>query len=195
MGWRLGGKAARGRVAGAVAALVLVAPGGAHAEAVPTFRATTTIGTTVLPVRVADGAWTVDARSTRASLHIEMANPAPAVTTVEAGWVSPFVRSRGRCFGQYDFYYVNHRIVLPTPHVTDRVRYREQGGRWSRWRAEYDQDYQDTDPDMTVGAGQTDDCVFILPRVPRRPVQLEIRHTGVYGGTHRITEDLVVKVP
>ena len=177
------------------AILVLLVPGGARADSATTFSATTVVGDTVLPNSLARGAWAVDPRGVRASFHMDLDTVSPAVTTVSAGWVSAFVRSRGRCLGDYDFEYHNHRVVLPTPHVTHRVRYREQGGRWSAWRVEYDDDYVDTEPDMAVRAGMTDDCLVILPRVPRRPVQLEIRLVGEYGGTHRIREDLVVRVP
>jgi hypothetical protein len=194
MSWQFG-RARRLRAAVcSLAACALCASAPAHAGVTTSFRATTAVGATVLPRSAATGEWTLGTRT--ATLHVDIAvQPAPARTHVEATWVSPYARSRGRCFGRYDFYYLNHRLVLPTPHVADRVRYREQGGRWSRWYTEYDEDYKDTDPDMAVGSGMTDDCMFIFARVPRRPVQLEILHAGDYAGTHRITEDLTVRVP
>lgn len=182
---------------GACAALVLASGPDVPVYAAPvtSFTATTTLAQHVLPQPAAVGEWSVVAGGTRAALHVEAMNPSPAVTRIEAGWVSPFVRSRGRCLGRYDFYYYSHRLVLPPPHVTDVVRYREQGGRWSRWLTEFDEDYRDTEPDMAIGSGQRDDCVVVLPRVPRRAVQLEIRRVAEYPGTHRIREDLVVSVP
>jgi hypothetical protein len=165
--------------------------------ATPTsFAATTRIGATPLPQSLATGEWTLDAPGTTAKLHVAMPmHPSPADTHVTAGWASPFVRTRGRCFGQYDFSYKNWRLALPTPHFADRIRYRVQGGPWSRWTTEWEADYDDVSPDLAVGRRMTDDCVFVFDRAPRRPVQLEIRHVGDYGGTHQIQEDLVVRVP
>jgi hypothetical protein len=178
------------------AVLALVPFTSAHAVANPGFAATTRVGGTVLPVPFATGSWTVTAGGTSVALHVAMPfHPAPADTSVAASWTSPFARARGRCFGQYDFGYKNWRVTLPTPHFADRVRYREQGGRWSRWFTEWEADYEDVDPDLAVGRRLTDDCVFLLPRVPRRPVQLEIQHAGHYVGTHQIEEDLKVRVP
>lgn len=176
-----------------VIAAVVALPAPADAAA-GTYRATTTVGTTLLPQPTAVGAWTDDGKT--ATLDVTVVNTAPALTRVEAAWVSPYVRSRGRCLGGYSFLYRHHSLAGPHPHVTDRVRFREKGGRWSGWVTQFDHDYiAASSPQLGVESGLTDDCVFLFRTTPRRELQLEIRHVVVYGGTHRLDETLTVSVP
>ena len=183
------------RLAAVVAAVsTMTATGPAHAASTARFTATTWLNATALPQASATGDWTVD--GTTAALHVNAVNAAPARTRVEASWTSPYARARGYCFGDFAFGYVNNGNTAPTPHATTRLRYRQQGGRWSRWFTEYDADYYyDPDPQYSMGGRHTDDCVFLFRSRPRRALQLEVRHVVEYVGTTRVTEDLRVSVP
>jgi len=184
----------RGQVTAMLAAVVALTAAPSEAATTTTFRATTTVGTTVLPQPTAVGSWTDGGKT--ATLTVTVANTAAALTRVEAGWVSPYVRARGRCLGRYSFIYRNHTIATPTPHAIDRVRFREKGGRWSGWYTEFNEDYRTApSPQMGVESGMTDDCIYLFRNVPRRELQLEIRHAAVYNGTQRIEETLTVSVP
>lgn len=175
--------------------LVFGAAVAAHADSATTFYATTYVGSNALPEPVATGRWSLGTNGTKAALSVTVVNPSPATTHLEATWRSPFVTLRKRCFGDYVFDYRNHRLLQPTPHVVDLVRYRMQGARWGPWVTELAEDYQDSSPDLAVGERVSDDCVFPLRVVPSHPLQFEIRHVVDYSGTHRVDETLTVTVP
>ena len=184
----------RGQVTAMLAAVVALTAVPSEAATPTTYRATTTVGSAVLPQPTAVGGWTDGGKT--ATLHVTVANTAGALTRVEATWVSPYVRARGRCLGKYSFLYRNHTIAVPTPHASDRVRYREKGGRWSGWYTEFDEDYLTApSPQMGVESGLTDDCIYLFRKVPKRELQLEIRHAVVYSGTQRVEDTLTVSVP
>lgn len=184
----------RGQVAATLAAVLALTGAPSEAATATTYRATTTVGSTVLPQPTAVGGWTDGGKT--ATLTVTVANTAAALTRVEAGWVSPYVRARGRCLGRYESVYRNHTIAAPTPHGTDRVRFREKGGRWSGWYTELDEDYPTaSSPQMGVESKMTDDCIYLFRTVPRRELQIEIRHAVVYNGTQRVDETLTVSVP
>jgi hypothetical protein len=160
-----------------------------------TFQATTTIGPTVLPhAAVVGEGWKVD--GSKASLTFTVVNPAPAVTRVVADWVSPYAHpNSGLCIGNYKSYYRNNGFGIPTPHIVQRVRYHEEGKRWSRWIVIFDEDYLEAPFDMAIGSGMTTNCLVQLPRATRRRVQVEIHHAVTYRGDNWIDETLKLSVP
>lgn len=159
-----------------------------------TYRATTRVDGTALPQPTATGGWTAPGKNT-AVLDVTVANAAPAQTSIEASWTSPLARSRGRCFGQLATAYRHDAQTPPGGHVTNTVRYRVDGGRWSRWFVVGEEDFEIPPLGMGVEHGLEDDCVLLFDRAPRRPLQLELRHVIRFDGTLRGRDELTVSVP
>lgn len=179
-----------------VVGVVLLAVGAPQATASPpsaTYSATTRLNGTALPQSTASGTWQIGART--ATLNVEVVHVAPTTTRAVARWVTPLTRARGRCFGQFAHRYAHNAKTAPTPHVRVVVRYRPEGGAWSRPQTMVDADFGVTDIGYGIGVGLTDDCVFLFDGTPRRPLQIEVTALTDYAGTFRGEESLTLTVP